>query len=408
MSKPSPVPDLPAVRTTRSNPRGTLLERWGRKSWLLLGILACIGVFLFLAYLLRGILVPLIIAMVVGVLFEPVVAWLARHRVPRWLGAAVVLIGLIAVLAGAFAVIVVAIADQWEAIVDAIDQALDDLQAWLAELGWEIDLSTDGDSGGVFGLSEGFFGSIVSGVSTVASVLFGILIGTIILYLTLADANIWNFLARAIPLPREHAEGIVEDSFDAVRGYFKGQTLIGLTNLFGTWFGLAIIGVPSAFAIGIVTFITSYIPYIGAFAAGAFAVIIALGAGGIQLALLALIVVLLVQNVLQNLFAPFVFSSTLQLNPLLVLISTIAGGIVAGVWGATLGTPALAAGIRAARRFQAYEAAENAAAAGIPPPDAPDDPAAAGTTVPSEPSEPSQPSQPSEPSGRPGADDEQA
>ena len=123
---------------------------------------------------------------------------------------------------------------------------------------------------GVFGLSEGFFGSIVSGVSTLASVLFGILIGTIILYLTLADANIWNFLARAIPLPREHAEGIVEDSFDAVRGYFKGQTLIGLTNLFGTWFGLAIIGVPSAFAIGIVTFITSNIPYIVAFAAGAF------------------------------------------------------------------------------------------------------------------------------------------
>lgn len=363
VSEPNPLPRTTPSRTTPASPRGTLLQRWGRSSWLLLGILACTGVFLFLAYVLRGILVPLVIAMVVGVLFEPLVAWLARHRVPRWLGAAIVLVGLIAVMVGAFATIVIAIADQWEAIVDAIDQALDDLQAWLADLGWDITLGATGSSDG-FGLTSGFFGNVLSGVSTAANVLFGILIGTIILYLTLADANIWNFAARAIPLPREYAEGIVEDSFDAVRGYFKGQTLIGLSNLFGTWFGLAVIGVPSAFAIGIVTFITSYIPYIGAFAAGAFAVIIALGAGGIHLALLALIVVLVVQNVLQNLFAPFVFSSTLQLNPLLVLISTIAGGIVAGVWGATLGTPALAAGVRAARRFREYDAEMDAAALG--------------------------------------------
>jgi predicted PurR-regulated permease PerM len=109
--------------------------------------------------------------------------------------------------------------------------------------------------------------------------------------------------------------------------------------------GALVLGVPLAGTIAVVTFVTAYVPYIGAFVAGAFAVIIALGAKGTTTALVMLVIVLLANGLLQNIFQPFVMGAALDLHPLVVLIVTIGAGCLFGTIGLVLAAPLLSAAV---------------------------------------------------------------
>ena len=89
--------------------------------------------------------------------------------------------------------------------------------------------------------------------------------------------------------------------------------------------------------------VPAYIPYLGAFVAGAFAVILALGGSGTTTALIMLVIVLLANGLLQNIFQPIAFGATLRLNPLVVLIVTIGAGCLFGMIGLVLAAPLLSA-----------------------------------------------------------------
>jgi len=110
--------------------------------------------------------------------------------------------------------------------------------------------------------------------------------------------------------------------------------------------GALLLGVPLAGPIAIVTFVTSYIPFFGAFFAGAFVVLVALGAKGLSVALAMLAITLLANNTLQNLLEPVAFGRTLRLHPLTVLLVTTAGTLLFGVLGATLAAPVTAVTLR--------------------------------------------------------------
>lgn len=88
--------------------------------------------------------------------------------------------------------------------------------------------------------------------------------------------------------------------------------------------------------------IGAYIPYIGALFGGAFAVLMALGEGGVGLAVAAFALVMVAQLVLENLLEPKLFGSSLNMHPLTILLATTLGGIVAGVIGLILAAPVVA------------------------------------------------------------------
>lgn len=83
----------------------------------------------------------------------------------------------------------------------------------------------------------------------------------------------------------------------------------------------------------------AYIPCIGAWAAGAFAVLIALGGSGTDAAAGMTIVELLANGLLQQLVQPFAMGAALGIHPLAVLIVTIAGGALFGSVGLILAAP---------------------------------------------------------------------
>src|SRR5262249_13439616 len=110
--------------------------------------------------------------------------------------------------------------------------------------------------------------------------------------------------------------------------------------------GALILGVPLAGTIAVVTFVTAYVPYIGAVVAGAFAVILALGSQGTGGAIAMLVIVLLANGLLQNLFQPFAMCAALGLNPLVVLLVTVGGGCLFGMLGLVLAAPLVSAGTK--------------------------------------------------------------
>jgi predicted PurR-regulated permease PerM len=96
----------------------------------------------------------------------------------------------------------------------------------------------------------------------------------------------------------------------------------------------------------VVNFIAAYIPYLGAWSAGAFTVLIALGTQGTDAAIAMAVIALLANGMLQQLIQPIAYGAALGIHPLAVLIVTIAGGALFGTIGLVLAAPLTSAAVR--------------------------------------------------------------
>ena len=146
----------------------------------------------------------------------------------------------------------------------------------------------------------------------------------------------------------------------SLRRYFFGVSIVAGFNAVVVGLAAVVLDVPLAGTIAVVTFVTAYVPFIGAFVSGALAVVLALSSQGTTVALVMLVVVLLANGMLQNIVQPIAFGATLDLNPLVVLIVTIAAGSLFGMVGLVLGAPLTSAAVHISRDLARARAAERA------------------------------------------------
>ncbi|MET0818472.1 MAG: AI-2E family transporter, partial [Solirubrobacteraceae bacterium] len=153
----------------------------------------------------------------------------------------------------------------------------------------------------------------------------------------------------------------------SLRGYFVGVTVVALFNAVVIGLGALLLGVPLAGSIAVVNFVAAYIPYLGAWTAGAFTVLVALGEGGASTALTMGIIVLLANGALQQLIQPIAYGAALGIHPLAVLIVTIAGGALFGTIGLIVAAPITSAVTKIASDLALARAAHDEAPATAPP-----------------------------------------
>lgn len=343
-----------AVRAERD-----ALTTLGIRSWAIVGIVAASVIIYAALAALSGLVIPLVIASVIGTLFVPLVDKISAHM-PRKLAAGIVLIGLIIVGIGSVWVAVAGIADQTSEISDQLASGIDAARAWLVNLGIEPTAAQNMSDGvgdvaasSVTGLSS-FFSTAFSSVSAFIA---GSFVGLFLLFYILTDWDEFStWLGSHLGVPKDLGAGMVEDATWSIRRYFYALTLTSLVAAVIVGGSAAAVGVPLAFTIGLITFITSYVPYVGAFISGTFAVLIALGAGGVSDAAIILVVILVVQMVVQPLLQNRMTASELDLNPVVSFGSTIVGGVFAGVLGATLSAPVVAMIIKIVGRVRHYNA----------------------------------------------------
>jgi predicted PurR-regulated permease PerM len=141
--------------------------------------------------------------------------------------------------------------------------------------------------------------------------------------------------------------------------------LIALVDALGIGLALVLIGVPFALPLTLLTFIAAFVPFAGAIVAGAAAVLIAFVSGGLTDALLVLAAVIAVQQAESHLLQPLIMGRTLNLHPVVVVVSVTAGTLLAGVAGAVIAVPVVAV---------VYRVASVLAGGGEPAPEPPPDP----------------------------------
>ena len=319
----------------------------GLTAWLLVGVALFLVGAVWLLSLTNTIVVPVIAAGVIASVASPLVAWLQRHGVPRPAGAILLLVAIVVLGALVVFMVLAGITSQVDDLGSHLDDAKNTIEGWLKDLG--VNPQTAGGakqdassstSDAVSALLSGLGG----GIQRLSSLVFFLAMTALSLVFLLADGpkiRAWGERHMGVPAPV--ARTISSRTLQSLRGYFLGVTLVAAFNAVVVGFGALLLGVPLAGTIAVVTFLAAYVPYLGAWTAGAFSVLIALGGAGTDAAIGMIVIQLLANSVLQQLVQPIAMGAALGIHPLAVLIVTIAGGALFGAVGLILAAPITAA-----------------------------------------------------------------
>ncbi|HEY6637642.1 MAG TPA: AI-2E family transporter [Solirubrobacterales bacterium] len=339
----------------------------GFTAWLLVGVVVLVAGIVWLATLTEIILIPVIVAGVIAAVGGQLVVLLKRLGLPRAFGALLVLLLIVGagVLAGYL--VLRGIGTETSAISNQLEHGAGKIEGWLKDLGISDHQAQSANHDVSAGASDSFkalLNGVAGGVQKVASLAFFVAMTILSLFFLLKDGPVirdWG--ERHVGLPKEVAHTITERALQSLRGYFLGVTIVALFSAVLVGGAALVLGIPLAGTIAVVTFIGGYVPYIGAWTAGAFSVLIALGGAGPDAAGAMVVVQLLSNGPLQQIVQPVAYGAALGLHPLAVLILTIAGGALFGTVGLILAAPIASAIVRISADLSRARAEAEAAAA---------------------------------------------
>jgi putative heme transporter len=322
----------------------------GFSAWLLVGVAAALVGAIALLSLTQTIVLPVIVAGIIASVAGPAVGWLNRHGVPRSVGALLVLLAIVLVGLAVGLIVIDGIASQADSLSGRLHEGTDQIQSWVHDLGAGSGTAKDANEHAGATVTSGFDAlthGVITGIEALASLAVFLSFTVLSLFFLLKDAQtIGGFVGRHMGVPAELGRSILGRVAGSFRGYFLGVTIVAVWSALLVGAGALALGVPLAGTIAVVTFLGGYVPYLGAWTAGAFAVLIALGGQGVEAALALAVIVLLANGILQQLVQPIAYGAALGLHPLAVLIVTIAGGCLFGTIGLVLAAPLTSAVVR--------------------------------------------------------------
>jgi predicted PurR-regulated permease PerM len=356
------------TQTGEEVPRAPLLEPPGRRPtpyerFVRIGIVAWCGIgVIVLAYLLVRMMVyvnpvvpPLLLAVAVVYLLNPLVSALERRGVPRVAGAGIVYVLFLCIMALVVSLLAPVVTRQVETVIDHFPDYLADGQARMRQLaarfGQEPDFRLDAEQVRQW-LSAGenrqavtrYLTGLRSVTSSLLSGLIIFVLGPVMAFYLLVDLPRLERGAMALVPPARRAEirGLMERVGQAVGGFFRGQLLVALFVGVASSIGLWAIRLPFWLLVGMVAGVFNLVPLVGPFIGGALAVIIALVGGQPLKALWAALVLLAVQQVDNHLISPNVMGRTVQLHPVVVMLALLVGASFAGLFGMLVIVPLVA------------------------------------------------------------------
>jgi len=326
------------------------LRDLGLASWLLVGVAAFLAGAVWLLALTQTIVVPVIVAAIIASVVSPAIDWLERRGLPRAVGVVSVFVALIALGVGVGVLTVAGIANESGGISSHLQGAAERIAGWLKDIGVDPSTADSAKEDVSASVSSGFkalLEGLASGIDRLAGLAVFLSFTVLSLFFMLKDAPVIGaFVRRHMGVPEEVARTITGRTTNSLQGYFVGMTIVSLFSATIVGLGALVLGVDLPGTIAVVTFLGGFVPYLGAWAAGVFAVLIALGSSGPETAGALAVIVLLANGVLQQMVQPVAYGATLGIHPLAVLIVTIAGGSMFGTIGLILAAPLTAAAVR--------------------------------------------------------------
>lgn len=319
-------------------------------SWRFIVIVAAIALIGYvLKFVWAGIL-PVILAILVSTVLYPVTAWMrTKWRFPAALAAATTLIGFFAIVGGIFTAMAPTVKEQSGQLFSQAEEGINTLVGMTDQLPFNVDQAqiqsvADDVTNLIKNQASNIAGGVLSGVSTVSSIVVTLVIMLFLTFFFIKEGE------KFLPWLRKyvgHSTGwhITELSnriWKTLSGFIQAQATVAFVDAVLIGAGLWIMGVPLAFVIGVVTFFASFIPVIGAVTAGVLAVAVALVSQGFTSAIIALIIVVAVQQIEGNVLQPLLQSKAMGLHAAIILLSVTVGSGLAGIIGAFLAVPVAA------------------------------------------------------------------
>lgn len=318
--------------------------------WLLIVIFVVLG-YVVLSYL-AHVLAPILAALGIAYLLNPVLDLLVRRGMSRSLGAGLLLIAFIGLVVGAITLAAPAVAGQVREFVADLPRMVTNLSVWAEDRfgievphEWRTYVTSERLQQAV-SAGSGPLGHIASaalgGVFSVMAVLAELLLIPVFSFYFLVD---WPHLLKRIqhmvpPRRRSEIREIAREIDRVVAGWVRGQAIV--TSILAVLYaiGFTIVGMPLSVPIGLLVGALTVIPFVGTFVGAGIAGLVTLADGGSldTLGLVAAVIVLL--HVLEaGVLTPKIVGHRVGLSESGALIAVIAGGKLLGFVGVVLAVP---------------------------------------------------------------------
>jgi predicted PurR-regulated permease PerM len=313
-----------------------------------LGIAIAVGILLEVIWIARHIITWILIAVFLALALNPAVDWFQRHGVKRrGVATAITMLLTLAALAALGALFVPTLVHEVNGFANALPGYVDDITHRRGRLGFleskyhltqrVRDQLENGGASKLLGLT-GTAIAITKGIITAIVATVTIVFMTVFMLL---EGPVWvdRFFLLLPERSRDHWRGVGNQIYRTVGGYVTGNLLISVIAGISSTIVMLALGVPYAVALGLLVGILDLIPLAGA----TIAAVIVSAVGFIHSIVAGIVLIaffIVYQQIENHLLQPLVYSRTVKLSPLVVLVSVLIGAELAGVLGALAAIPA--------------------------------------------------------------------
>jgi len=356
MNQQAPDDAVPAADERPARDLNALITRMGVAAWSIVGAAVLIWIALLVLGRLQILLAPVVLSVALIYILNPMVGWLARHRVPRIIAAFLGFLFLLGVLAGIGAAVAPVVADQGSELGSSFPEIYEDATADLESLAddmgfgsveiWSYEevrefVQDPEAQDQILSVVWDRLGDVTTGV--LETILVFVLAPVVAFYVLI---DLPRIRQEAVALvPERHRAEVLHVSRrlgDAVGGFLRGQMLVALIVGLMTSTGFWIIGLDFWLIIGMIAGALNIIPFVGPWVGGFLGVVVGFVTADLRTAVLAAVVALVVQQLDNHLISPNVLRATVHLHPAVIILIIVLGGGLGGIWGVLLAVPVAA------------------------------------------------------------------
>jgi predicted PurR-regulated permease PerM len=345
--------DQPSIRPGESNfaraqvPYGVdLAAAWSWRFIVIVGagylIAKAIGFF-------SLVVMPLIIALFLAALVVPVVEVLARV-LHRGVAAILVVLAVLGVVALMLTFATQQVIEGATNLADQVVSGLDQIRDWLRDgplnaTDAQINDSIDEMQDLVTQSNAEVVGRLQEVGTAIGHIVAGFFIVLFATFFFLADGRrIWAWVVRLFPrAARARVDSSGRVAWLSLTQFVRATVIVAMVDAIGIMIVAAILDVPFIAAIGVLVFLGGFVPLVGATISGIVAVLVALVAQGPIVALIMLGGVIGVQQLEAHVLQPFLLGRMVSVHPLGVIVAIACGAYFAGIAGALVAVPLVAA-----------------------------------------------------------------
>jgi len=296
-------------------------------------------------YWVRDVLALFFVAIILSSAFDPLIDWLQQRKIPRGISIIGVYLIFFAVIGGAIYLLIDPITVQIKELSRAFPDLYYKINQGLQTLGAGIDkqAALSSVNTGLADITRSLTQAGSSLFNFITSVFGGIISFLMVLvitfYLTIEENGMKRFVGTITPLQhRPYVYQLINKIQHRMGYWLRGQLILSIVIFVLTYIGLTAMGVKYALILALIAGIFEIVPFLGPWISAIPAVFIAFTISPFK-ALLVAILYLVVQQLENNLIVPRVMGKTTGLNPLVVILSILAGARIGGIVGALLAVP---------------------------------------------------------------------